>query len=236
MLSKITIAIDGYAACGKSTLAKVLAHKLGYIYVDSGAMYRAVTLYFLENGVDYADEASVKDALTHINISFKVEDGKNQTYLNGENVEAKIRDMRVSNQVSYVSAISAVRRAMVARQQEFGLLGGLAMDGRDIGTVVFPDAELKLFMTASIEVRTQRRMEELARNGVTDLSFEDVQSNLLQRDHIDSTRQDSPLAKADDAIVIDNSTLTPEEQSELAYKLVLETIANKKKQFANATF
>ena len=233
MLSKITIAIDGYAACGKSTLAKVLAHKLGYIYVDSGAMYRAVTLYFLENGIDFADEQSVKNALQHIDISFKVEQGKNQTYLNGENVEAKIRDMRVSNQVSYVSAISAVRRAMVARQQEFGLEGGLAMDGRDIGTVVFPKAELKLFMTASIAVRTQRRAEELARNGVTNLTFQEIQDNLLQRDHIDSTRKDSPLTKADDAIVIDNSTLTPDEQADVAYKLVLETIANKEKQLAN---
>ncbi len=225
MSPKITIAIDGYAACGKSTLAKALAKALGYVYVDSGAMYRAVTLYFLDKGVSLEDTEAVEQALSQISIEFRLENGKNQTYLNGANVEQEIRQMRVSNQVSQVSTLSTVRRAMVRFQQSFGKEGGLAMDGRDIGTVVFRDAELKLFMTASIAVRTQRRLEELAREGITHLTTEEVQANLQKRDHIDSTRQDSPLRQAEDAVVIDNSDLSPEEQFVLALGLAKERIA-----------
>lgn len=234
MLPKITIAIDGYAACGKSTLAKALAKKLGYIYVDSGAMYRAVTLYFLEHNIDYEDDAAIRKALGDIKIEFRNENNRNQTYLNGRNVEHEIRQMRVSNQVSQVSTISAVRRAMVAQQQAFGQEGGLAMDGRDIGTVVFPKAELKLFMTASIAVRTQRRIEELQANGITNLPSEEVQKNLLNRDRIDSSREDSPLTQAADAVVIDNSNLSPEEQFEMALQLAKNCIEAKKKQPYNA--
>jgi cytidylate kinase len=229
MSPKITIAIDGFAACGKSTLAKALAKKLGYIYVDSGAMYRATTLYFLDNGVDYDDRAAVKTALANIDIEFRYENEQNTTYLNGKNVEAEIRQMRVSNQVSQVSTISAVRRDMVARQQAFGQQGGLAMDGRDIGTVVFPQAELKLFMTASIAVRTQRRIEELAKNNVQ-LPAETVQHNLTERDRIDSNREDSPLTQAADAVIIDNSNLTPEEQFNLVLTLAVIRIEGKKKR------
>jgi cytidylate kinase len=229
MSPKITIAIDGYAACGKSTLAKALAKKLGYIYVDSGAMYRAVTLYFLDYSVDTADRAAVKAALANIDIEFRYENEQNTTYLNGKNVESEIRQMRVSNQVSQVSTISAVRRDMVARQQAFGQQGGLAMDGRDIGTVVFPQAELKLFMTASIAVRTQRRIEELAKNNIQ-LPTETVQHNLTERDRIDSTREDSPLLQASDAVVIDNSNLSPDEQFALVLKLAESRIEGKKKR------
>lgn len=229
MSPKITIAIDGYAACGKSTLAKALAKQLGYIYVDSGAMYRAVTLYFLDYSVDTADRAAVKAALANIDIEFRYEKEQNTTYLNGKNVESEIRQMRVSNQVSQVSTISAVRRDMVARQQAFGQQGGLAMDGRDIGTVVFPQAELKLFMTASIAVRTQRRIEELAKNNIQ-LPIATVQHNLTERDRIDSTREDSPLRQASDAVVIDNSNLNPEEQFALVLKLAEARIEGKKKR------
>lgn len=236
MSPKITIAIDGYAACGKSTLAKALARTLDYIYVDSGAMYRATTLYFLDNAIDCNDEKAVAKALSDINIEFRIENAKNQTYLNGRNVETLIRDMRVSNQVSQVSTISAVRRAMVARQQEFGQQGGLAMDGRDIGTVVFPQAELKLFMTASIEVRTQRRMEELWSNGVGHLTEEEIERNLLERDRIDSSRADSPLCQAADAIIIDNSDLSPQAQFELALDLANAKIEAKKKRMLNLAY
>lgn len=232
MMPKITIALDGYAACGKSTLAKSLARELGYIYVDSGAMYRAVTLYFMSNNVPYNDEQAVAEALKCIHIEFRNQDGQNHTFLNECDVEADIRTLRVSNQVSHVSAISAVRRAMVKRQQEMGKAKGLAMDGRDIGTVVFKDAELKLFMTASIEARTQRRLDELAAKGITDVSWDDVQANLLERDHIDSTRDDSPLRQADDAIIIDNTNLSPEEQLEMALALARQRIETKKNMIA----
>lgn len=232
MMPKITIALDGYAACGKSTLAKSIARELGYIYVDSGAMYRAVTLYFMNNSVPYNDEQAVAEALKHIHIEFRNQDGQNHTFLNDCDVESDIRTLRVSNQVSHVSAISAVRRAMVKRQQEMGKAKGLAMDGRDIGTVVFKDAELKLFMTASIEARTQRRLDELAAKGITDVNWNDVQQNLLERDHIDSTRDDSPLRQADDAIIIDNTNLSPEEQLEMALALARQRIETKKNLLA----
>jgi cytidylate kinase len=224
---KITIAVDGFAACGKSTLAKALARELGYIYIDSGAMYRAVTLYFLDNSVDINDSAAVKGALDKINISFKNIEGQNHTFLNGLDVEKEIRAMRVSDFVSPVSTISSVRRFLVACQKEMGNQKGIVMDGRDIGTVVFPDAELKLFMTASPEVRTKRRLLELESKGIFDYTYEQVQKNLTERDHIDSTRSDSPLKKADDAIVIDNSDLSTEQQLELALSMAREVIEKK---------
>lgn len=225
--SKITIAVDGYAACGKSTLAKALAQKLGYVYVDSGAMYRAVTLYFLQHNINVEDATDIDKALRNIYIQFKNVDGENCTFLNGNNVEEEIRSMKVSDFVSPVATISAVRKAMVKLQQLMGIEGGIAMDGRDIGTVVFKDAELKLFLTASIEERTRRRLAELESKGVTDITEEDVQKNLLQRDHIDSTRADSPLCQAEDAIEIDNSYLTPEEQLQYALELAKEVIEKK---------
>lgn len=226
-MSKITIAVDGFAACGKSTLAKALAKALDYGYVDSGAMYRAVTLYFLEHDIDLDDEAAVAQALDNIHIHFELIGGKNRTFLNGQDVEEAIRTLRVSQLVSPVATISAVRRKMVALQQTLGAEGGIAMDGRDIGTVVFKDAELKLFLTASIEERTQRRLREWAAKGVTDITPEQVAENLQSRDHIDSTREDSPLRQADDAIEIDNSLLTPEEQLSYALGLAKEAIEDK---------
>ena len=225
--SKITIAVDGFAACGKSTLAKALAKELGYVYVDSGAMYRAVTLYFLDHNIDIENAASVDEALKNINIHFENVDGQNQAFLNGKNVEDAIRSMRVSSFVSPVATISIVRKAMVALQQEMGAKGGIAMDGRDIGTVVFKEAELKLFLTASIEERTRRRLAEWEGKGITDISSEEVEKNLRTRDHIDSTRADSPLCQAEDAIEIDNSLLTPTEQLEFALQLSKEIIEKK---------
>lgn len=228
MLPKITIAVDGFAACGKSTLAKALAKTLNYIYVDSGAMYRAVTLYFLEYEIQIEDEQGIAQALESIQIEFKNINGRNHTFLNGEDVEQEIREMRVSDFVSPVSTISAVRRFLVACQQEMGKAKGLVMDGRDIGTVVFPDAELKLFMTASLNVRTQRRLEELQAKGVKNLQAEDVAENLQKRDHIDSTRDDSPLKQAKDAIVINNTNLSPAEQLAKALNLAQKIIKDKK--------
>jgi cytidylate kinase len=223
--NNITIAVDGFAACGKSTLAKALAKELGYIYIDSGAMYRAVTLYFLDNSIDIEDDLSVASALEQIRITFRNIDGNNHTFLNEKDVEN--RAMRVSDFVSPVSTISSVRRFLVACQKEMGKQKGIVMDGRDIGTVVFPDAELKLFMTASPEVRTKRRLLELESKGINDYSFEQVQKNLSERDRIDSTRNDSPLRKADDAIVIDNSALSTAEQLMLALTLANEIIEKK---------
>jgi len=218
MEKKITIAVDGFASCGKSTLAKGIAKVLDYAYIDTGAMYRAVTLYCIENEVNTEDNDAVQSALNNLDIRFKTIDGKNTTFLNGKNVEEDIRKMYVSKLVSEVAAVSSVRRAMVREQQEMGKEKGVILDGRDIGTVVFPDAELKLFMTASIEVRTQRRLLELQSKGQT-VSLEEITENLQHRDHIDSTRADSPLKQANDAIVIDNSNLSENEQ--LAMCLVL---------------
>ena len=225
--TKITIAVDGYAACGKSTLAKALAKALDYGYVDSGAMYRAVTLYFLDHNIDLENEAAVANALENIHIHFGMVEGMNHTFLNDRNVETEIRSMRVSKLVSPVATISAVRRKMVALQQRLGAEGGIAMDGRDIGTVVFKDAELKLFLTASIEERTRRRLSEWASKGIKDITADQVQENLLSRDHIDSTREDSPLRQAEDAIEIDNSLLTPEEQLDYTIQLAAEAIKEK---------
>lgn len=215
------IAIDGYASCGKSTLAKGLAKALGYAYIDTGAMYRATTLFFLNNNIDFKDTEAIAAALQQINIHFEVLEGVNTTFLNGENVEGAIREMEVSSHVSQVAAISAVRRAMVAQQQEMGKKRGVVLDGRDIGTVVFKDAELKIFMTASMEVRNQRRLTELLDKGL-DVDEAAVKQNLEMRDHIDTTRDDSPLKQAEDAIVLDNSTMGREAQLEWALKLANE--------------
>lgn len=219
-LKKIIIAIDGYSSCGKSTLAKALSKKLHYAYVDTGAMYRAVTLYFLENQVNLDDENSVKAALEKIEVHFERIEGKNTTFLNGNNVENEIRSMRISDAVSQVAAISEVRRAMVKQQKMMGNRKGVVMDGRDIGTVVFPDAELKIFLTAEPEIRVLRRYEELRQKGEA-IDIEEVRKNLSERDRIDTSRQDSPLRKADDALVLDNSHLNEQEQLEIALKWTL---------------
>lgn len=223
MENKIIIAIDGFSSCGKSTLAKALAKKLHYVYVDSGAMYRAVTLYFIRNGVDWQSPDQVAKALGDIHIEQKRENGGNITYLNGENVEEAIRSMEVSSLVSPVSALSAVRRAMVRQQQHMGRKKGIVMDGRDIGTVVFPEAELKLFLTADLEERTRRRFEELKAKGQP-VDREAVAGNLAERDFIDANREDSPLRKANDAIVLDNTDLTEEQQLDKALSMALAEI------------
>jgi cytidylate kinase len=217
-MKKITIAIDGFSACGKSTMAKSLAKKIGYIYVDSGAMYRAVTLYSLQKGIfddtDMPDIEKLKKEINNIRIDFKLDPHTQLpiTYLNSENVEAEIRTMEVSDRVSKISAIGFVRQAMVSLQQEMGKSKGIIMDGRDIGTVVFPDAELKIFVTASPEIRTQRRLDELRSKGDDKTTFEQVFENLKERDYMDQTRKDGPLKKAEDAIELDNSYLSREEQ------------------------
>jgi len=225
---KIIIAIDGYSACGKSTLAKDLSKKLKYAYIDTGAMYRAVTLFFLRNEIDFDNKVAVAKALDKITIEFVNVKGKNRTLLNGEDVEEEIRKMYVSQKVSPVATISAVRRAMVAQQQKMGEKKGVILDGRDIGTVVFPKAELKLFLTASPDIRTQRRFEEIqAKNQVS--TFEEIKANLLERDHIDSSRVDSPLKQAVDAVVIDNSNLSKKEQLAMVNVLVKERLKQAKK-------
>ncbi|MCL6220238.1 (d)CMP kinase [Zunongwangia pacifica] len=226
MTKKITIAIDGHSSTGKSTVAKQLAKKLGYIYVDTGAMYRAVTLYAMRK-VMVTDNRLDKEALLRhlafINIKFKFNEnlGYGVVHLNNENVEEEIRLMEVSNNVSKVAAIPEVRKMLVAQQQEMGKEGGVVMDGRDIGTVVFPDAELKLFMTASAEKRAERRYNELKEKG-SDVSYEEVLKNVEERDHLDSTRETSPLIKAKDAIEIDNTNLSKEEQFDKILALVKE--------------
>lgn len=211
-VKKIIIAIDGYSSCGKSTLAKSLAGHLGYTYIDSGAMYRAVTLYLLDHGIKVEEPTKVKDALNDINIRFAP---NNHTLLNGRDVEPDIRKMAVSNYVSEVAAVPEVRRAMVSQQQQMGNDKGIVMDGRDIGTVVFPKAELKIFLTADPDIRAKRRHDELLQKGQS-ASLQEVRDNLTHRDHIDSNRADSPLRKAADAIIIDNTLLNREEQLERA--------------------
>ena len=217
-MKKITIAIDGFSSCGKSTMAKDLAREIGYIYIDSGAMYRAVTLYCIENRlVDGKDinTDKLREAMKDIRISFQLnaETGRPDTYLNGVNVESKIRTMEVSSLVSPVAALDFVREAMVAQQQAMGKEKGIVMDGRDIGTTVFPDAELKIFVTASAEIRAQRRYDELKAKG-QEASYEEILENVKGRDFIDQNREVSPLRKADDAILLDNSNLTIAEQKE----------------------
>lgn len=225
---KIIIAIDGHSSCGKSTMAKQLARELGYIYIDTGAMYRVVTLVALRNGWitnRIPDKAKVIEGLNDIHISFKWDEkqGKNTTFLNGENVEEEIRRLEVSDNVSPISTIAEVREEMVKQQRENGLNKGIVMDGRDIGTVVFPNAELKIFMTASPEVRAQRRYLELQEKGL-DVSFEEVLANVEGRDKIDSSRAVSPLKQADDALVLDNSNLSREEQLEWTINKVKEIV------------
>ena len=215
-MKKIIIAMDGHSSCGKSTMAKTLAKKIGYTYIDTGAMYRAVTLYAMRRGFiskDGIDEESLRRELPQIKISFGHENGQQYTILNGENVERQIRGMEVSGNVSPISAIGFVREAMVELQREMGRKGAIIMDGRDIGTTVFPHAELKIFVTASDEIRARRRYDELAMKGENPV-YEDVLKNVRERDYIDSHRAVSPLRKADDAIVLDNSDLTLEQQDE----------------------
>lgn len=225
MEKKIIIAIDGWSSCGKSTLAKQLAKELGYIYIDSGAMYRAITLYFLRNHIDWTNEAEVKEALENITLEFlpNSQTGESEVYLNDENVEYVIRDLVVAEKVSDVAAIGPVRSFAVAQQQKMGAGKGIVMDGRDIGTTVFPKAELKIFMTADNMVRVERRFKEMfAKNPNT--SIDEVKANLEMRDYIDSHREVSPLKKADDAIVLDNTNLTMKEQFHKALKLVREAV------------
>lgn len=220
-LKRIIIAIDGYSSCGKSTLAKAMAANLGYTYIDSGAMYRAVTLYFLRQGVDYRVAEAVERGLAAIKIHFEQREKETYTFLNGVEVEREIRSMEVSNLVSQVAALPIVRRAMVKQQRALGKDKGIVMDGRDIGTAVFPKAALKIFLTASVEERTKRRFLELQRKGEK-IALEEVGANLQMRDRIDSTRADSPLRKASDAVVIDNTRLSPEEQLQIALELARE--------------
>lgn len=224
MDKKITIAIDGFSSTGKSTLAKQLASHLGYVYVDTGAMYRAVTFYAMENGYitteNFNKEALIAD-LSTIQLQFKFNEdlGFAEMYLNGKNVEKIIRTLEVSRFVSKVAAVSEVRVKLVEQQKQMGADKGIVMDGRDIGTVVFPDAELKLYMTASAETRAKRRYDELLQKG-ENVEFEDVLQNVKERDSIDSSRADSPLVKADDAVEIDNSDMTITEQFEKVVELV----------------
>ena len=217
----ITIAIDGFSSCGKSTLARDLAAALGYIYVDSGAMYRAVTLHFLRGGIDVDDRDAVARGLASLDLDFRSEGTHQRVTLNGETVEPELRTMEVNRLVSPVATLSAVRRELVRQQQRIGRAGGIVMDGRDIGTVVFPEAELKLFVTADNAERVRRRTDELARMG-RPTAAEAVRENLSERDRIDSTREDSPLRQADDAVVIDNTNLSPGEQSAMALALARE--------------
>lgn len=217
-MKKITIAIDGHSSCGKSTMAKELARQVGYIYVDTGAMYRSVTLYALRHGLFNADGSikldELKAAMPEINISFQLnpQTGRPDAYLNGERVEDEIRSLEVSNHVSPIAAVGFVREALVAQQQQMGQEGGIVMDGRDIGTTVFPNAELKIFVTASAEVRAQRRYDELQQKGMP-ADYADILKNVQERDYIDSHREVSPLRQADDALLLDNSHMTIPEQN-----------------------
>lgn len=218
-MKKITIAIDGFSSCGKSTMAKELAKKVGYIYIDSGAMYRVVTLYALRNGLftdEGIDEEGLKAKIEDIAISFKLDSETQRplTCMNGEVVEDEIRQMEVSRRVSPIAALPFVREALTRQQQAMGDEKGIVMDGRDIGTTVFPDAELKIFVTASAEVRAQRRYDELKAKGEKDVDFDDILRNVKERDEIDMNRAVSPLRKADDALLLDNGNMTKEEQNE----------------------
>jgi CMP/dCMP kinase len=222
-LKKIIIAIDGHSSCGKSTLAKALGNALGYTYISTGDMYRAVTLYFIENQVDINDLEAVKAALRQIRLHFESDENSNRIHLNGRDVSEEIRKMHVADLVSPVATIPEVRREMVRQQQQMGLQKGIVMDGRDIGTVVFPEAELKIFLTADVDERARRRYDELVAKGHP-VNFEEIKKNLAGRDHIDSTRADSPLKQADDAVVIDNTFLNHEQQLDVALDLVRERV------------
>ena len=230
-MSKITVAIDGYSSCGKSTLAKALAQKLNYSYIDTGAMYRAVTLYGLRNDIiknSVVDKKKLLECLNDIEVSFTYNTvtKTSEVFLNGEHVEKEIRSMQVANNVSAISSIKEVREKMVILQREMGKNKGVIMDGRDIGTHVFPNAELKLFMTADNDVRTQRRLDELSSKGEHH-TFEDVKRNLEKRDHDDTTRKENPLIKADDAVILDNTKLNKEEQLNFVLKLINDLLLTK---------
>ncbi|KAJ1401102.1 cytidylate kinase, partial [Ochromonadaceae sp. CCMP2298] len=219
LMKKIIIAIDGYSATGKSSTAKKVASKLGYTYIDSGAMYRAVTYFFIKNGIDYLNTEELSVSLNECDIHLE----GNEIFLNGEKVNDVLRTMEVNQNVSPVSTISSVREKLVEQQREMGKAKGVVMDGRDIGTIVFPDAELKLFMTADVQIRAQRRKEELERKNLKG-SIEEIIKNLGERDHIDSTRADSPLVQASDAIEIDTSYMTLNQQIEKIVQLAEEII------------
>ena len=227
MKKKIIITIDGWSSCGKSTLARQLARELGYVYIDSGAMYRAITLFFLRNHVDWTHPEAVHTALTNINLEFHSnhKTGQSEMFLNGENVEYVIRDLVVAEKVSEVAAIKEVREFAVSQQQQMGRNKGIVMDGRDIGTVVFPEAALKIFMTADKAIRVQRRFHELYEKN-PNITIEEVKSNLETRDYIDSHREVSPLRKAEDALELDNSNLTIKEQLDIAMGWVKERITS----------
>jgi len=220
MKKNLVIAIDGYSSCGKSTLAKALAKKLGFIYVDSGAMYRAVTLYFLRNSIDVSNDTQVEDALQHIELNFHSRDYESHITLNGEEVSDEIRLMPVSENVSEVSAHKIVRHEMVKQQQRMGKSKNIVMDGRDIGTTVFPHAPVKFFMTADPKIRAERRFKELESKGNNATTLEEVFENLAHRDYADTTRKESPLVRADDAIILDNTDLTQQEQLDFALEKV----------------
>ena len=224
-MKKNIIAIDGWSSCGKSTLARQLAKSLGYTYIDSGAMYRAITLYFLRNHVNWIDNEQVKSALQDISIDFRINKSSSECeiYLNEENVEYVIRDLVIAEKVSEIAAIKEVRTFAVAQQQKMGVQKAIVMDGRDIGTTVFPDAELKFFMTADIAVRVERRYLEMVKKN-PNTTIEEVKANLEMRDHIDSNREISPLRKAADAIELDNTSLSIKDQLELALKIAKEKI------------
>jgi cytidylate kinase len=221
MFPKIIITIDGFSSCGKSTLARQLAKRLDYTYIDSGAMYRAITLYFLRNNIDLSNEKGIRDALKNISLEFIVNhhSGNSEIYLNGENVEYIIRDIVVAEKVSDVAALKDVRTFAVAEQQKMGIHKGIVMDGRDIGTTVFPDAEVKIFMIADEAVRVERRYAEMFDKN-PNISLDEIKSNIAMRDYIDSNRKISPLRKAGDAIELDNTNLTQKEQLDFALKLV----------------
>lgn len=227
----ITIAVDGFSSSGKSTMAKKLAKTIGYAYIDSGAMYRAVTLYCLENNLfdgDRLDTEALERQFDNIRVTFGVNaEGKTETYLNGRNVETEIRQMPVSSKVSIVAAVPSVRHALVRQQQELGKGKGIVMDGRDIGTTVFPDAEMKVYVDASPETRARRRYDELVGKGDTSVSYEEVYRNVCERDHIDMNRAESPLRKADDAVVLNNSDMTIEEQDKWLLDLYHSIISRK---------
>jgi len=220
MRKNLVIAIDGYSSCGKSTLAKALAKKLGFIYIDSGAMYRAITLYFLRNNVDLENHEAIVDALQHIELNFNSKDYESHITLNGEEVSEEIRLMPVSEAVSPVSAIKEVRKEMVKQQQRMGKSKNIVMDGRDIGTAVFPDAQVKFFMTADPKIRAERRYKEMVAKGDQTITLEEVFENLAHRDYADTTREESPLTRAEDAIILDNTDITEEEQLAFALEKV----------------
>ncbi len=220
MSKNFVIAIDGYSSCGKSTLAKALAKKLHFIYIDSGAMYRGVTLYFLRKGTDLNDPIAIEKALNEIHLNFQSHENQAHMTLNDEDISEEIRQMPVSGKVSMVSAIKAVRTEMVRQQQRMGKSKNIVMDGRDIGTVVFPEADIKLFMTADPKIRAERRYQELIRKGEK-VSLKEIYDNLALRDHQDTTREESPLIRAEDAVILDNSYINEEQQLEFALKHIL---------------